>query len=201
MVATPDSPDDITGLLDAWSAGDRDALDRLLPLVFDDLHRMARYFFQRESDTHTLQPTALVSELYFRLRGQKIVAFDSRQDFFNFAASVMRHILVDYARRRTAQRRGSGRSPVPLDAIGFTRYLATLPPNTQLLDLDRALRELEAIDARQAKIVGLRYFLGLQVPEIAELLEVSESTVKRDWRTAKLWLRHRLESGPTGDDE
>ena len=187
-----DDDREITGLLEAWSRGDLSALDRLLPLVFDDLHRMARYFFQRESDTHTLQPTALVSELYFRLRGQKEVQLESRADFFNFAAEVMRHFLVDYARKRKAEKRGGGQSPVPLDTGTFARYLSATPTSMRLLDLDAALEELASIDPRQANIVTLRFFLGLQVVEIAELLAISESTVKREWRTAKFWLRRRL---------
>ena len=182
---------DITGLLGAWSEGDLSALDRLLPLVFDDLHRMARYFFHRESDTHTLQPTALVSEVYFRLRGQKVVDLASRKDFFNFAAEVMRHFLVDYARKRNAEKRGGGESPVSLDS-GLSGYLASTPTRVRLLDVHVALEELAEIDPPQAQVVTYRFFLGLQVPEIAELLDISESTVKREWRTAKFWLQRRL---------
>lgn len=184
--------EEITALLAAWGEGDLGALDQLLPLVFDDLHRMARYFFHRESDTHTLQATALVSELYFRMRGQQKVQFGSRSDFFNFAAELMRHFLVDYARKRRADKRGGGQSGVPLDSGSFSDYLATMPASVRLLDLDSALDQLSKIDPRQARIVTLRFFLGLQVTEIAELLEISESTVKREWRTAKFWLGRRL---------
>lgn len=186
------APDrDITRLLEAWSDGDLGALDRLLPLVFDDLHRMARYFFQRESDTHTLQPTALVSEVYFRLRGQKKLHLESRKDFFSFAAEVMRHFLVDYARRRTADKRGAGQADVPLDA-GLEYLLSSTPATEKILDVHAAVEELREADPRQAEIVCLRYFLGLQVLEIAELLEISPSTVKREWRTAKFWLQRHL---------
>ncbi|MEM7481568.1 MAG: ECF-type sigma factor [Acidobacteriota bacterium] len=187
---TPENSE-ITGLLRAWSGGESAALDRLLPLVFDDLHRMARFFFQRESDTHTLQPTALVSEVYFRLRGQKEVELENRKDFFNFSADVMRHFLVDYARKRNASKRGGGTGDLPLDT-GIASLLSSTPSSAQILDLNAALEELEEVDPRQARVVMLRYFLGLQVAEIAELLEISESTVKRDWRTARYWLKKRL---------
>lgn len=183
--------EDITGLLTAWSDGDLSALDELFPMVFDDLHRMARYFFHRESDTHTLQPTALVSEVYFRLRGQREVHLESRADFFNFAAEVMRHFLVDYARRRRAEKRGGDVSQIPLDS-SIANLLNATPLSVGLLDLNTALEELSELDARQAHIVTLRFFLGLQVVEVAELMEISDSTVKREWRLAKIWLRRRL---------
>ena len=191
--AMPPTDPEITSLLEAWSAGDPSALDQLVPLVFDDLHRMARYFFQRESKTHTLQPTALVSEVYFRMRGQKEVHLETRADFFNFAAEVMRHFLVDYARKRSAEKRGGGVTPLPFDS-GIASLLSSTPATTRLLDLHRALEELEQIAPQQAQVVTLRFFLGLQVTEVAELLDISESTVKREWRTAKLWLRRELRS-------
>lgn len=195
----PKTESEITGLLEDWSGGDLSALDRLVPLVFDDLHRMARYFFHRESKTHTLQPTALVSEVYFRMRGQKDVQLESRADFFNFAAEVMRHFLVDYARKRTAEKRGGGVTPMPFDS-GIASLLSSTPATTRLLDLHRALEELERISPKQAHIVTLRFFLGLQVTEVAELIGVSESTVKREWRTAKLWLGRKLKDlTPAGD--
>lgn len=189
---------EIRGLLEAWSGGDVSALDRLFPLVFDDLHRMAGFFFHRESNTHTLQPTALLSEIYFRLRGQRKVQLESSADFFNFAAEVMRHFLVDYARKRKAEKRGSGQSDLPLDE-GFARLISSTPTSAQLLDLDRALKALQKIDPRQVKIVVLRFFLGLQVDEVAKLLRISQSTVKREWRLAKLWLRKRLQDDSEGE--
>lgn len=182
---------EITGLLEAWSRGEADALDQLMPLVFDDLHRMARYFFQRESDTHTLQPTALVSEVYFRLRGQKRIDISSRAEFFAFASEVMRHFLVDYARKKKATKRGGDRSPLPLET-GIANLLSSTPATTRILDVHHALDDLAEIDPRQAQVVVLRFFLGLQVDEIAELMKISDSTVKREWRTAKLWLHRRL---------
>ena len=185
---------EITGLLNDWSQGDTRALDRLLPLVFDDLHRMARYFFHRESDTHTLQPTALVNEIYFRLRGQRNLEFESRADFFNSAADLMRHFLVDYARIRKAEKRGGGLSPIDIQGGELDSLLNVTPRTPGILDLHLALEELKELDLRQAQIVNLRFFLGLQVVEVAELLEISDSTVKREWRLAKIWLRRRLET-------
>ncbi len=181
--------EDITRLLQAWSEGSTEALDQLLPLVFDDLHRLAHYFFQRESQTHTLQPTALVSEVYVRLRGQEKMNWESRADFFNFSAEVMRHFLVGYARRRKAAKRGGGQEEIPLASIELAAEI-----DVDLVDLHNLLKKLEAIDPRQAKIVELRFFVGLRVEEVAEVLEISESTVKREWRTAKFWLRRRLAS-------
>lgn len=182
---------EITEILEAWSGGDLSALDRLLPLVFDDLHRLARFFFQRESKTHTLQPTALISEVYFRLRGHRKLDFDGRADFFAFAAELMRHFLVDYGRRRSAVKRGGGRQDLPLE---LADVLSTGISGAHLLDLHLALEELEAIAPRRARVVELKHFLGLQINEIAELLEVSDTTVKKDWRLAKLWLRRRLDA-------
>lgn len=191
---------DITGLLEKWEAGDLSALDELLPLVFDDLHRLARYFFQRESDTHTLQPTALISEIYLRMRGQETVRFESRADFFNMAAEIFRHVLTDYARKRTAEKRGGGQASVSLESGGFADLLSQSPDSARLIDLDVALRELEEVDPRQAQIVTLRFFLGLKNSEIADLLEISESTAKRDWRTAKFFLQRRLKRLPEPSD-
>lgn len=184
-------PTDLTRLLEQWSDGDPRALDSLLPMVFDDLHRLARHFFQRESETHTLQPTALVNEVYFRLRGQKQVSFKSRGDFFAFAADVMRHFLVDYARRRNAEKRGGDLLTVSLET-GVERLLLDHPAANHIVDVHDAVETLARVDPRQADVVKLRFFLGLQVDEVAELLEISESTVKREWRTAKRWLHRRL---------
>ncbi len=178
---------EVTHLLQAWSDGDNEALDQLLPLVFDDLHRMAHYFFQRESDTHTLQPTALVSEVYVRLRGKQKMHWESRADFFSFAADVMRHFLVDYARLRKAGKRGGGMGEIPLASVELTAE-----PDLDLVDLHNVLEELEGIDPRQAQIVKLKYFTGLKVEEVAQVMEISKSTVKREWRMAKFWLRRRL---------
>ncbi len=188
---------EITQLLQAWSDGDDDALDALIPLVFDDLHRMAHYFFQRESENHTLQATALVSELYLRLRGQKQTHWDSRKDFFNFAADVMRHILVDWARRRKSKKRGRELVRVPLDpSIGLT-----METDVDVIALHTALGELAELDERQSDIVKLRFFLGLTVAKTAVVLDIAPATVKREWRTAKFWLHRRLKDSRTpGED-
>ncbi len=179
---------EITGLLKAWSDGDGEALDALFPLVFDDLHRMACYFFQRERENHTLQPTALINELYISLQGQKKRDWECREDFINFAAEVMRHMLVNSVRRRVTQKRGAGVSHVPLDSsIGLPFEM-----DVDLIALDEAIEELCEVDQRQGQIVKLRFFLGFKVKEIAEIFGISVSTVKREWRTAKLWLRRRL---------
>lgn len=187
----------ITSLLQAWSAGDPKALDELMPMVFEDLRRMARFFFHRESETHTLQATALVSELYFQLRKQRKATWDNRKAFFAFAAEVMRHILVDYTRRRSSQKRGY---QVPHVAIDSIAHLIGRESNVDLvLDLQTALEELEALDPLQARVVELRFLLGLKLSEAAEALEVSQPTVKRKWRTAKLWLMQRLSEGVSED--
>ncbi|HEX9736144.1 MAG TPA: sigma-70 family RNA polymerase sigma factor [Thermoanaerobaculia bacterium] len=182
------SDHEVTRLLQSWSVGSLAALDELIPLVFDDLHRMACYFFQRESGSHTLQPTALISLLYLRLRGTKNTEWTNREDFFNFAAELMRHVLVDYARRRKSKKRGGEMARIPLAMASKV----PVAPDLDVVDLDAALAELAKVDARQSRIVELRYFVGLGNAEIAELLGISEATVKRDWRTARFWLHRRM---------
>ena len=181
---------EVTRLLQAWSKGDIDSLDALVPLVFEDLRRMAGYFFRRESPGSTLQPTALVSEFYLRLRGDRKMHWDSRSDFFNFAAEVMRHILVDRARSRNSQKRGGGATLVNFE------WAPDQPIDSDLdvVALHLALQDLETIDPRQSTIVSMRVFVGLTVKEVAEVLGISTATVKREWRTAKFWLHHRLEA-------
>lgn len=183
---------EVTRLLQAWSDGDAGALDALVPLVFEDLRRMAGYFFQRESPRNTLQPTALVSELYLRLRGDRKMRWESRADFFNFAAEVMRHILVDRARSRKSQKRGRGVALINLEWAPDQPIVSDL----DVVALHLALQELETIDPRQSRIVSLRVFVGLTVKEVAEVLGISTATVKREWRTAKFWLHDCLEAPP-----
>ncbi len=187
---------EIASLLEAWSRGEMRALDRLVPLVFDDLHTMARRFFLRESNIHTLQPTALVSEVYCKLRGQERVQFETPAEFFGFAAELMRHFLVDYARKKKAVKRGGKESPVSLEAGLENLLSAGSPSSTQIIDLHRALDELAKICPRQARVVELRFFVGLLVEEVADVLDVSEATIKREWRTAKLWLTRQLSQPP-----
>jgi RNA polymerase sigma factor (TIGR02999 family) len=180
----PTSPGEITELLAEWSDGDPEALERLMPLVFEDLRQLARKQFRRESDGHTLQPTALVHEVYMRLSGQRKVEWENRAQFFAFAAMLMRRILVDHAKARRAAKRGGQARPLPLDEA----FAVPGGGDVDVLALDEALTDLARIDPRQARIVELRYFVGLTQDEAAEVLSVSTTTVKREWRSARLWL-------------
>jgi RNA polymerase sigma-70 factor (ECF subfamily) len=179
----------MTSLLSAWREGDATALDRLVPLVHAELRRLARRQMAGERPGHTLQTTALVNEAYMRLSDLQRVEWQDRGHFFAMAARLMRRILVDHARARHVQKRGDGVRPAPLDAA-----LAVASPavSVDLLALDEALTALGAVDARKAQVVELRYFGGLTVGETATSLGVSEETVLRDWRLAKLWLLRAL---------
>ncbi len=180
-------PRDVTRLLKQWSQGDASALAELMPLVFDDLRQIARRQFQAEPTDHTLQPTALVSEVYLRLSGQHSVHWDNRRQFFAFAATLMRRILVDHAKGRNAAKRGKGLPDLPLDET-----IAVPGGGVDIVALDEALSRLSALDERQGRIVEMRFFVGLTNEEIAEVLGISLTAVKRDWRTAKIWLLHEL---------
>jgi RNA polymerase sigma factor (TIGR02999 family) len=184
------SPQDVTALLDDWTRGDRRALDRLLPLVYGELRRIASRQLRRERAGHTLQPTALVHEAYLRLVEQRNVDWRSRAHFFGVAAQVMRRILVDHARRHAARKRGDGAHRVPLEEITE----ATAAPEIPVLSLDQALGRLQQVDRGLAQIVELRAFGGLTIDEAAHVLNLSASTAKREWRTAKAWLARELES-------
>lgn len=179
----------ITQILEEIRSGDRDSLDELLPLVYDELRRLAGHYISRERSDHTLQPTALVHEAYIRLVGQKKVDWQNRAHFFGVSARLMREILIEYARGRNRQKRGGEfKTQIALDeAIGFT--------DGNVLDIvavDHALSELEKLDEQQARIVELKFFGGLTIEEIAEVVEISPATVKREWATAKLLLRRLL---------
>lgn len=181
---------DLTQLLQEWSNGRADALPRLMELVYPELHRIAARHLSRERPGHTLQPTALVSEAYMRLaQGQPGKQWNDRTHFFAVAARVVRAVLVDHARARAAVKRGDGAVGVELADV----HLSVGARPVDLLDLDRALVELEAMDAEQSRIVELRYFAGLSIEETAEALGTSPSTVKRGWLAAKTWIRRRLE--------
>lgn len=181
-------PSDVTTLLQEWSQGDTAALGKLIPLVLDDLREIAGRFFRRENDVHTLQPTALVNEVYLKLLDQRKIP-QNREQFFGIAAIIMRRLLVDYAKGRQAAKRGSGNANLPLDeAFG----VLDLPKDTNLVDLDEALTRLAELDPRQAQIIELRFITGLSHEEVAEVLDISVTTVKREWRTAKLWLFNEL---------
>ena len=188
-----DHPDEgVTGLLVDWSRGEREALDALLPLVYDELHRIAERYFRRESAGHTLQPTALVNEAYVRLIDQRRVSWQNRAHFFGVAASLMRRILVDHARKRHAQKRGGGQPGITLQpASGWEEAAA----DVEILDLDVALDALAAFDPRQARVTELRFFCGLDVEETAAVVGISTATVKREWRVARAWLQRELRRG------
>jgi len=179
---------DVTALLDDWSRGDRDALDRLLPLVYRELRGVAARQLHRERNGHTLQPTALVHEAYLRLVEQRDVDWQNRAHFFGVAAQVMRRILVDHARRQAARKRGDNLQRVPLEDVIDSSSTTEIP----VIGLDEALTRLERVDRGLARIVELRAFGGLTIDEAAHVLRVSPSTVKRDWRTAKAWLTREL---------
>jgi RNA polymerase sigma factor (TIGR02999 family) len=183
------TPPDVTELLHDWSQGDPSALERLIPLVFEELRQIASRMFRRESDGHTLQPTALVNEMYLRLMNQRNMHWANREQFFGVAALLMRRILVDYAKGRHAAKRGSGAVKLPLDEI---LGLAVSEKEVDFVELDEALSRLAELDPRQSQIVEMRYFTGLSHEEIAELLGVSVTTVKREWKTARLWLHREL---------
>ena len=184
------SPPDVTVLLGDWSRGNRDALNQLLPLVYAELRRVAARQLRDERADHTLQPTALVHEAYMRLVEQREADWQNRAHFFGVSAQVMRRILVDHARRRSASKRGDGVRCVSIDEARDVAGSDEIP----ILALDCALDHLEKVDAELARIVELRAFGGLTIEEAAHVLGVSPSTAKRDWRTAKAWLNRELGS-------
>ena len=182
------SSHDVTGLLLAWGEGDRTALDRLIPLVHDELHRMAHRYMSGEREGHTLQTTALINEAYLRLVDSGRMHWQNRAHFFAVSAEVMRRILVDFARSRHYQKRGGNAVHLPLDQAPEVSH----ERESDLVALDEALNALAAIDQRKSKIVELRFFGGLSVKETAEVLKVSPDTVMREWKLAKVWLLREL---------
>jgi RNA polymerase sigma-70 factor, ECF subfamily len=188
-------PPDVTQLLLAWRDGDRAALDELLPLVNDELRRLARRYLRRESPGHTLQSLALVNEAYLRLIDQRNVDWQNRAHFFGVAAQLMRRILIDHARKAHYQKRGGGAIQVSLDeAAAVTEARAA-----ELLAVDEALERLTAMDARKGRIVELRFFGGLSLEETAEVMNISSPTVQREWRAAKAWLHRMLAAGESDE--
>lgn len=176
-------------LVDRWTGGDRAALDEMLPVIYGELKRLAAIYLSRERPGHTLQPTALVHETYLKLIQQRQVDWRNRAQFLGVAATAMRRVLLHHAEHRLAAKRDGARERVTLDEA-----LATLEETTtvDLIDLNRALDQLAALDARQARVVELRMFGGLTIDEAAEVLELSAATAKRDWDVARLWLRRAL---------
>ena len=181
------NPQNITQLLAEWRDGNQSALDQLYPLVYDELHRLARRYMSRERKGHTLQTTALINEAYVRLVGQK-VNWANRSHFFAISAQIMRRILIDHARRHAYAKRGGGAQQVSLEEA------ATITPDqsAELIRLDEALTSLAEMDPRRSQVVELRYFGGLNNEEIAGVLNVSENTVTRDWNMARAWLYQEL---------
>jgi len=175
---------EITQLLQAWSDGDRDALEKLTPLVHKELHQAARRCMAGERSNHTLQATALINEVYVRLIDWKNVRWQNRAHFFGLASRLMRHILVDFARSRRYLKRGAGWPTVSLDEVS----IAAPQARSDIVALDRALTKLAEMDPRKGQGVELRFFGGLNVDETAEVLKVSPETVMRDWKTARTWL-------------
>jgi RNA polymerase sigma-70 factor, ECF subfamily len=178
------SSHDVTRLLKAWSAGEESALEKLIPLIYAELHRAAQRYMARERTEHTLQTTALINEAYLRLVDFQHISWQNRAQFFGICSQLMRRILVDFARSRGSQKRGADGVHLPLDE----ELIVSREPRADLIGLDDALKALAAVDERKSRVVELRFFGGLSVQETAEVLKVSDETVKRDWRLAKAWL-------------
>lgn len=187
------APTEFTQLLIDWRNGDKAALDRMTPVLYEELRRLARHFLSGERPDHTLQPTALVHEAYLRLVDQHAVDWQNRAHFLGVAASMMRRILINHARaHQAAKREGYAQALALEDALGVFDK-----PQVDLLELNRALQELAEIDPQQGRVVELRYFGGLTIEETAEVMGISPATVKREWGTARLWLLQKIE-GPPG---
>lgn len=186
---TSASPQEITRLLSDWSRGDKAALDKLTPLVYAELRQIARRQMGRERPGHTLQPTALVNEAYLKIAGQGGFEWQNRAHFFAVCAQVMRHILVDHARTHARDKRGGGAVHVALEDVSASVEARA----TDMVALDEALRTLETLDPQKARIIELRYFGGLGVDEVAEILKISPATIGREWRRAKAWLYQELQ--------
>jgi RNA polymerase sigma factor (TIGR02999 family) len=188
VALTDRSPHEVTQLLQAWSDGDHAALEKLVPLVYGELHRLAKRYMARERPGHLLQTTELVNEVYFKLIDSNHMNWRNRAHFFAVSAELMRRILVDYARSRRSLKRGAELLSVSLDEAP----VVSREPRTDLVALDDALNALAAVDPRKSQVVQLRFFGGLSVEETAEVLKVSADTVMSDWKLAKLWLLHEL---------
>ena len=179
---------DVTQLLIDWSNGDKAALDKLMPLIHEELRRLAHHYMSRERGDHTLQTTALVNEAYLRLVNRKDVHWQNRAHFFAIAATLMRNILVDHARSHLYAKRGGGAAKTELDEA----MVASQQRAAEVVALDDVLKELAVFDPQQSQVVELRFFGGLTIEETAEVLDLSPATIKREWTTAKAWLYHAL---------
>jgi len=182
------SSESITQLLARWNGGDANALEQLMPLVYDELHRLAANYLRKERRQHTLQPTALVNELYLKISDQQRTNWRNRAQFFGVAAQLMRRILVDHARAHYTSKRGSGR--ICLSLRNIAAFGAE--PDADLLALHEVLTRLEELDPNQARIVELRFFGGLTIEETAEVMQISHATVEREWKTARAFLKREL---------
>jgi RNA polymerase sigma factor (TIGR02999 family) len=189
------SQTEVTQLLLDWTEGNKAALDKLMPLVYDELRRLARYYLGRERAGHTLETTALVNEAYLRLIDQRSVRWQSRAHFFGIASQLMRRILVDYARSRRYLKRGGGANQVSLDEA----MIVSKGRAADVVALDDALTALAEIDRRKSQVVEMRFFGGLSIEETAEVLRVSPGTVMRDWTMAKAWLHREITKEVTSD--
>ncbi|SRR5581483_2997415 len=185
-------PHEVTQILEEWRAGNPSASERLFPLVYDELRRQARRHLNRERADHTLQPTALVHEAYMRMVDQTSPQIENRAHFFGFASRVMRQILVDHAREHNAEKRGGAAQRLSLADVDLLPQQGA----ADMLELDEAMKKLEALDERKCHVVDMRFFGGLKESEIAEVLGVNEKTVRRDWQFAKLWLYRELSNQP-----
>jgi RNA polymerase sigma factor (TIGR02999 family) len=183
-----DTAPSVTALLDKWGRGDREAFEELLPIVYDELRGLAASYLRREATDNTLQPTALVHEVYLRFLDQRRIEFHNRSHFFGAAAQIIRRILVDRAREKHSAKRGGNADRV---LIEDTLALA-IPPDLDMIALGTALSDLAGFDAQKARVVELRYFVGLSIPETAEVLSLSPTTIKREWSIARAWLYERI---------
>ncbi len=189
MEHSADKSREIMRMLHEWSDGRREALEDLMPLVYNELRRQASRYLRRERIGHTLQTTALIHEAYLKLIEQRDVNWQNRAHFFGIAAQAMRRILVDYAKTRHREKRGGAGENLPLDEA---RFIAFKEKSIDLIALDEALTQLAKFDDQQARVVELRYFSGLSIEETAEVLKISPATVKRDWTIAKAWLKQEI---------
>ena len=185
------SSHEVTQLLRDWSGGDIDAAERLMPLVYEELRRLARNYLRRERSDHTLQPTALVNEAYLKLVDQSRVSWQDRHHFYGIAAQMMRRILVDHARAHAAEKRGGPLGKVSLEEAN----VPTGERAAELVELDDALQKLTEVFPRKGRVVELRFFGGFSVEETAQILSVSDKTVMREWESAKLWLCRQMDGG------
>jgi RNA polymerase sigma factor (TIGR02999 family) len=180
--------DDVTQLLKKWSKGDQSALDEVIPLVHAELRRLARHYMARENPGHTLQTSALINEAYIRLVDQQNMPWQNRGHFFGVAAQVMRHILIDHARKHCYAKRGGGARKISVDEAMMVNDKRA----EELVALDDALKALATLDPRKCQIIELRFFGGLSIAETAEVLSISPMTITREWRSAKAWLRREM---------